>query len=135
MAPDYNAAVQQVVYGGVYTVVGISADEKWYKLKSGGYVTTVPDYVQFKATEEQKESTAGTGYFRVRVSWQDAESQIGAFKTAENAIELCRQNSGYRVYDNSGNEIYPKAAEQKAPQKVRVKILNLKIRKGPWNHI
>lgn len=90
----------------MFTVVGISADEKWYKLKSGLFITTIPDYVSFKATQEQKESTAGTGYFRVRKSWDKADTQIGAFKQKENAIELCKQNSGYKVFDNSGKEIY-----------------------------
>ena len=54
-APSYTAAVDQIVHEGVFTVVGISADEKWYKLKSGLFITTIPDYVSFKATQEQKE--------------------------------------------------------------------------------
>lgn len=66
------------------------------------YITAVPDYVSFKATPEQKASTAGTGYFRVRKDWKDAASQIGAFKDRENAVELAKQNAGYYVFDNDG---------------------------------
>ena len=106
-APSIIAEVDQVVYNGVFTVVGISADEKWYKLKSGLYVTSIPEYVSFKATEEQKASTAGTGYFRVRKAWSDIASQIGAFKNKDNAVEMCKQNEGYKVFDNEGKEIYP----------------------------
>lgn len=130
-APSITAAVDQIVHNGTFTVVGISADEKWYKLKSGLFVTTIPDYVSFKATAEQKASTSGTGYYRVRKSWSDAGSQIGAFKDKKNAIELCKQNSGYKVFDNSGNEVYPLASPADKPFKFRVTVPDLRIRKGP----
>lgn len=132
-APSITAEVDQIVHEGVFTVVGISADEKWYKLKSGLFLTTIPDYVSFKATEEQKASTAGTGYYRVRKSWADAGSQIGAFKDQENAVNLCKQNSGYKVYDNSGCEVYPltDAIPGNSEFKFMVTVSDLRIRKGP----
>lgn len=132
-APSYTSEIEKAVTSGEFKVVGISADEKWYKLDNGLFITAVPKYVSFKATPEQKASTAGTGYIRVRISWQDVDSQIGAFKNKGNAINLCKNNSGYRVYDDSGKEIYP--LNQKIPEnkefKVRVSIPNLRIRKGP----
>lgn len=129
-APSIVAEVDCIVgKGEVFTVVGISADEKWYQLKSGLFITTIPDYVSFKATEEQKQSTTGTGYYRVRTSWTDAASQIGAFKNENNAIELCKQNSGYKVFDDTGNEVYPCVKEESEPFKVRVTIPDLRIRK------
>ncbi len=132
-APSITAAVDQVVYSGVFTVVGISADEKWYKLKSGLYITTIPDYVSFKATEEQKANTAGTGYFRVMADWSQPDTQIGAFKDQNNAIELCKQNSGYKVFDDSGNEVYPCISSDVVDRefKFQVVISDLRIRKGP----
>lgn len=117
--------------GKVFTVVGISADEKWYQLKSGLFISTIPDYVRFKATAAQKESTKGTGYFRVRKSWADNGSQIGAFKDKANAIEMCKQNSGYKVFDNNGKEIYPLNKIDDASFKFQVTIPDLRIRKGP----
>ena len=36
-----------MVFEGVYTVVGINEDGDWYKLKSGLFVTTDRQYVQF----------------------------------------------------------------------------------------
>ncbi len=129
-APSIIAEVDQVVYNGVFTVVGISADEKWYKLKSGLYVTSIPEYVSFKATEEQKASTAGTGYFRVRKAWSDIASQIGAFKNKDNAVEMCKQNEGYKVFDNEGKEIYPCVNYSTEVFKVKVTATDLRIRKG-----
>lgn len=46
-SPCMGDNVDQVIYDGVYTVVGISADGNWYKLKSGLYLTTGKEYVQF----------------------------------------------------------------------------------------
>ena len=105
-APSMLAEVDQVVKAGTFNVVGISEDEKWYKLKSGLFITSIPDYVQFKAAPEQKESIARTGYYRVRKSWQDAKSQIGAFKNKDNAIDLCKHNKGYKVFENDGKQVY-----------------------------
>ena len=46
-APRIGDNVDRVVFDGIYTVVGISADGQWYKLKSGLYLTTGKEYVQF----------------------------------------------------------------------------------------
>ena len=134
-APTFGDNVVKVVKkGAAYTVTGISADEKWYQIVDGGkkrYITAIPDYVSFKATQEQKESTAGTGYYRVRKTWADAASQIGAFKQKENAINLCKANSGYRVFDQNGKQVYPAAATTASvPYSVRVEVDDLRIRKG-----
>lgn len=134
-APTFGDNVVKVVKkGAAYTVTGISADEKWYQIVDGGkkrYITAIPDYVSFKATQEQKESTAGTGYYRVRKTWADAASQIGAFKQKENAINLCKANSGYRVFDHNGKQVYPAAATTASvPYSVRVEVDDLRIRKG-----
>lgn len=134
--PSFGENVARVVTkGAAFTVTGISADEKWYQITDGSanrYITAVPDYVSFKATPEQKESTAGTGYYRVRKSWGDAGSQIGAFKNKDNAISLCKANSGYYVYDPDGKQIYPEqAAAAAVPYTVKVEITDLRIRKGP----
>ena len=42
--------------------------------------------------------------YRVRKSWSDADSQIGAFTILANAKKACK--TGYFVYDNSGSVVY-----------------------------
>ena len=130
-SPSFGNNVHEVIYGGTFTVVGISADEKWYKLKSGLFVTTIPEYVTFRATEEQKASTSGSGYYRVRKRREDPDTQIGAFKTKENAIEFCKQNSGYIVLDPNYNPIYPASSTSRVPYVVNITVPDLRIRKGP----
>lgn len=44
------------------------------------------------------------GYYRVRKSWTDLDSQIGAFGVLENAKDACKP--GYQVYDAKGNVVY-----------------------------
>ena len=51
-------------------------------------------------------STTGMTY-RVRKSWEDAKSQLGAFKKLEYAKNLADKNKGYYVFDDSGKAIYP----------------------------
>lgn len=46
-APCMGDNVDQVVFEGAYTVVGVSADGLWYKLKSGLFITSDKRYVQF----------------------------------------------------------------------------------------
>ena len=65
--PTYGENVEKIVGAGQnYKVTGISDDEKWYQIDDAGvkrYITAIPDYVKFKATAEQKASTAGSGYY------------------------------------------------------------------------
>ena len=50
-------------------------------------------------------NTSAKQLYRVRKSWIDAKSQIGAFTSLENAKNACK--SGYSVFDVNGNAIYP----------------------------
>ncbi|WP_295219722.1 N-acetylmuramoyl-L-alanine amidase [Ruminococcus sp.] len=42
--------------------------------------------------------------YRVRKSWADAKSQLGAYSSLENAKKACK--AGYSVFDNSGKVVY-----------------------------
>lgn len=50
--------------------------------------------------------------YRVRKSWDDPESQIGAFAVLENAKKVCDENPGYFVFDENGKVVYPEQKEQ-----------------------
>jgi N-acetyl-anhydromuramyl-L-alanine amidase AmpD len=50
------------------------------------------------APEENKQ------LYRVRKSWKDAKSQLGAYSVLENAKAACKD--GYTVYDESGKAVY-----------------------------
>lgn len=70
-----------------------------------------------------------TKYYRVRKSWAEKSSQIGAFTVFQNAKNCVDANPGYAVFDDNGNQVYPEAAF--APYLVRITISDLNYRKGP----
>ena len=74
---------------------------------------------------------SGTKYYRVRKSWTDAASQLGAFTSLENAKSACK--AGYTVYDDNGKAVYTAGGQQAAAAvtfSVRVDITDLNIRTG-----
>lgn len=68
--------------------------------------------------------------FRVRKSWQNVSSQIGAYSILSNAKDAAdKAGSVYAVFDWNGKEVYRKAGP-KLPYLVRV-TKEMEIRKGP----
>jgi N-acetylmuramoyl-L-alanine amidase len=48
------------------------------------------------------------GYYRVRKSWADKKSQLGAYKVLANAKKKADENKGYFVFAEDGTKIYPR---------------------------
>lgn len=48
--------------------------------------------------------------YRVRKSWNDVASQIGAYKALDSAKAICKE--GYFVFDNDGKVVYPIVEEK-----------------------
>ena len=77
-------------------------------------------------------------YYRVRKSWEDAASQLGAYTILANAKAMTDKHPGYEVYDWNGRQVYPEVAEgatsgmsnADCPFLVKVSISDLNIRKG-----
>ena len=53
----------------------------------------------------ESKPTESSQLYRIRKSWDDAKSQIGAFKSIENAKDAWKE--GYFIYDESGKVVYP----------------------------
>lgn len=118
---------------------------RWFANKScpGNWLYSRLGELATKVTTELSGSTSSddkkpiTQMYRVRKSWSDTKSQIGAYKILDNAKKKADTNSGYKVFDASGNIVYPAAAKPtQAPAantfyKVQIDIANLNIRKGP----
>jgi len=49
-------------------------------------------------------STPAKQLYRVRKTWADAKSQIGAYSSLENAKKACK--TGYSVFDANGNVVF-----------------------------
>ena len=55
---------------------------------------------------EPEAPAASNQIYRIRKSWADADSQIGAYSSLENAKKAWKE--GYFVFDSNGNVVYPK---------------------------
>lgn len=116
-------------------------------IKAGGYATSLT-YVdklcsiieRWKLTQYDVKGEASdvVKYYRVRKSWSDAASQIGAYSVLDNAKVMADKHSGYTVYDWNGRAVYGAEVSGGAsgmtnadcPFMVKVSIDDLNIRKG-----
>lgn len=80
----------------------------------------------------QTPTADSTVWYRVRKTWADAKSQLGAYKELANAKACVDKHPGYSVFDVNGVNIYTSNTTNSAvPYKVQVSISDLNIRKGP----
>lgn len=89
--------------------------------------TTTPNTTPVPAPSTKDEM------YRVRKTWSDSKSQLGAYKNIVNARAVADKNPGYFVFNDAGVAIYP--AQQSTAAKpvdtsfqVKVDIANLNIR-------
>lgn len=87
-------------------------------------------------TETPKPETKDELY-RVRKSWADAKSQIGAYTSLKWAKVIADKNPGYEVYNSSGECVYPEAKTETKdeskdfPYLVKITADVLNVRRGP----
>ena len=75
---------------------------------NGKYCPNVPNWLEPSSEWDMfKASLTGTvnQIYRVRKSWTDSKSQLGAFKSLANAKELAEKYEGYYVFDSNGNKM------------------------------
>ena len=87
----------------------------------------LPHWTEFKE-KVQSYLNAGTStisapstkqLYRVRKSWADAKSQLGAYSSLENAKKACKV--GYSVFDANGNVVYTNGGKFTKGQKVAIR--------------
>lgn len=104
----------------LYARLGNLATEVTKKL--GGTSTTTPS------------TPAKETLYRVRKTWADSKSQLGAYKVLDNAKKKADENPGYSVFDESGKVVYSgktsTSAQTFTPYLVKVTTSVLNIRKG-----
>lgn len=54
--------------------------------------------------KQEVKQTSNDELYRVRKSWQDTKSQIGAYKIYNNAVKACKE--GYSIYNKKGECVY-----------------------------
>ena len=90
----------------------------------------LPHWSKFKKKVQGYMSSAVTPapvakqLYRIRKSWSDAKSQIGAFSSLENAKKACK--NGYAVFDSNGKQVYP---AKKSVDEVACEVIQ-----GKWSN-
>ena len=59
-----------------------------------------------------KQPIPETHLYRVRLSWTDVNSQVGAYKVYDNVVKACNEHPGYSIYDENGNRLYTRAKDE-----------------------
>ena len=117
---DYNGMAVPVILDHIgsynYGLGGNHGDvQHWFK-RYGKTLDDVRDRVAeiMDEPEEKKEETKPKEIFRVRKSWEDSMSQIGAYLELDNAIAQCdKVGSEYKVFNSIGEIVY--FIEEKEP--------------------
>lgn len=101
----------------------------WLYSRMGDLAAKVTARLGGSTAEEKPAST--TTLYRVRKTWVDSASQKGAFASLGNAKACADKNPGYKVFDGSGNAVYPAGSKPAfSPYRVKVTASVLNIRKG-----
>lgn len=109
----YNVPIQRVVrhYDASKKLCpsSLSANNwaKWYEFKAR---LSTPVQVPVSSTP-----TPTTIVYRVRKSWTDIKSQIGAYSLLDNAKDAVNKNAGYSIFDSNGVCVYPVIISQPTP--------------------
>ena len=78
-------------------------------------------------------STTKVQLYRIRKTWTDSKTQMGAYSSLENAKKACDKLGGdYKVFDAEGKVIYT-PAKPFTPYIVRVNVEKLNVRAQPNN--
>lgn len=97
-------------------------DEKWEKEFHSKLTEAQPD----KNKKNEKVIT-----YRVRKSWDNPKSQLGAYKNLDNAIKKCNTKSGYKVYDELGCVVYKPTSQytKKTNKEIAKEVID-----GKWGN-
>lgn len=113
------------------------ADCNWYfqnvdKL-AAAYAAGICAYfgVDYSEGAEPESKPAPAQLYRVRKSWADATSQIGAYRFIDNAVAACDDaGAGFAVFDERGQQVYPAAGFKPYLVTVTADMLNVRAGAG-----
>lgn len=82
-----------------------SCPGNWLYARLGDLATEVTKKLGGSSDSSSTTTTTDTLY-RVRKTWADSKSQLGAYKVLANAKKKADENPGYSVFDENGKVVY-----------------------------
>lgn len=125
--------IKKLLWKGDKSLVG-QVDKQNMTVHQWFYATACPGPYLYKslgkvATEVNKLLEEKKVMYRVRKSWADANSQLGAYSSLANAKKQADKNPGYNVYDDNGTLVY--ATLPKCPFRVQITVSDFVYRREP----
>lgn len=102
----------------------------------GNYLRSKMKYIAEQANEINSGSSKKTTkkeIYRVRKSWNDSKSQIGAYNSLSNAKKKADKNKGYKVYNSSGKCVYSPTGTTTSKKK-SVETIAKEVLAGKWGN-
>ena len=100
---------------GNNTLSAVLAFQRDYALAVDGIVgkaTKAAIQAALKNKQPNTTTTATNELYRVRKTWKDSKSQIGAYKVLQNAIAACKKaGQEFKVFNSKGIQMYPTEEE------------------------
>lgn len=100
---------------------------KEFKAKVKSYLDALS-----KGSTSSATTTATNDLYRVRKTWKDQKTQIGAFSSLESAKKLADQNAGYSVFNSKGIAVYKSKATP--TKKKTVTEIAREVIQGKWGN-
>ena len=95
----------------------------------GPYLESKFPWIAEQVNDRLAQSTVPKTLYRVRKTWANSASQIGAYTNIDNAKKACDSaGKSYYVFDINGKIVYPIAVQG---YKIKVTVDALNIRSGP----
>ena len=82
--------------------------------------------------QEVEDKTNIEELYRVRKSWSDVKSQIGAYKVLDNAKKACKE--GYSVFNSKGNVVFSNLKGVDTKPSKTVEQLAKEVLQGKWGN-
>lgn len=93
-----------------------------------GYTKKAP--VKTETKTETTTETKTEELYRVRKTWKDSKSQLGAYEDLNNAKKIADKNTGYKVFNSDGKVVYtPKKATKKSVNEIAKEVIA-----GKWGN-
>lgn len=81
-----------------------------------------PNTKQSNKTKKSNKNNKTNEIYRVRKTWINSKSQIGAYSILNNAKKMADKNPGYNVYDKNGKLIYKSKNKKTINKKTNSKL-------------
>ena len=102
----------------------------WFPKHGKSMATVRADVAKLMGTQTSKDDDSSNPApqketYRVRKTWEDAKSQIGAYTILENAKKACdKAGLNYSVFDSKGTIVYPlsKIENEEPEEKIELKL-------------